>query len=125
MKQGMLHRTICTEIFLHISCVLLFKQFVFKTEAHGFRTVHEELAKGMNSDLKSNEQSAVKNILKVRQRSRLSLQYTPTRSGNLYQMCISHTCLFFFFLYFLPCPVFLVLTGNHCEVHGPASGRFR
>ncbi|KAK3534381.1 hypothetical protein QTP86_014433 [Hemibagrus guttatus] len=38
--------------------------FVFKTEAHGFRTVHEELAKGMNSDLKSNEQSAVKNILK-------------------------------------------------------------
>ncbi|XP_058274449.1 dedicator of cytokinesis protein 10 isoform X2 [Hemibagrus wyckioides] len=39
-------------------------KFVFKTEAHGFRTVHEELAKGMNSDLKSNEQSAVKNILK-------------------------------------------------------------
>ncbi|XP_046732059.1 dedicator of cytokinesis protein 10 isoform X8 [Silurus meridionalis] len=39
-------------------------KFVFKTEAHGFRTVHEELAKGMNSDLKSNEQPAVKNILK-------------------------------------------------------------
>ncbi|GAA6093406.1 dedicator of cytokinesis protein 10 isoform X3 [Tachysurus ichikawai] len=39
-------------------------KFVFKTEAHGFRTVHEELAKGMNSDLKSNEQTAVKNILK-------------------------------------------------------------
>ncbi|XP_062844216.1 dedicator of cytokinesis protein 10 isoform X2 [Trichomycterus rosablanca] len=39
-------------------------KFVFKTEAHGFRTVHEELAKGMNTDLKSNEQSAVKNILK-------------------------------------------------------------
>ncbi|XP_027018469.2 dedicator of cytokinesis protein 10 isoform X3 [Tachysurus fulvidraco] len=39
-------------------------KFVFKTEAHGFRTVHEELAKGMNSDLKSNDQTAVKNILK-------------------------------------------------------------
>ncbi|XP_066508092.1 dedicator of cytokinesis protein 10-like [Hoplias malabaricus] len=39
-------------------------KFVFKTEAHGFRTVHEELAKGMNSDLKSNEQTAVKNLLK-------------------------------------------------------------
>ncbi|KAL7851520.1 hypothetical protein AOLI_G00218760 [Acnodon oligacanthus] len=39
-------------------------KFVFKTEAHGFRTVHEELAKGMTSDLKSNEQAAVKNILK-------------------------------------------------------------
>ncbi|XP_072524974.1 dedicator of cytokinesis protein 10 isoform X3 [Salminus brasiliensis] len=39
-------------------------KFVFKTEAHGFRTVHEELAKGMTSDLKSNEQTAVKNILK-------------------------------------------------------------
>uniref|UniRef100_A0A3B1IL37 Dedicator of cytokinesis 10 n=1 Tax=Astyanax mexicanus TaxID=7994 RepID=A0A3B1IL37_ASTMX len=41
--------------------------FVFKTEAHGFRTVQEELAKGMTSDLKSNEQTAVKNILKVSQ----------------------------------------------------------
>ncbi|KAL2096343.1 hypothetical protein ACEWY4_008491 [Coilia grayii] len=39
-------------------------KFVFRTEAHGFRTVHEELAKGMTSDLKSNEQVAVKNILK-------------------------------------------------------------
>ncbi|XP_022534489.2 dedicator of cytokinesis protein 10 isoform X7 [Astyanax mexicanus] len=39
-------------------------KFVFKTEAHGFRTVQEELAKGMTSDLKSNEQTAVKNILK-------------------------------------------------------------
>uniref|UniRef100_A0A3B4BV29 Dedicator of cytokinesis 10 n=1 Tax=Pygocentrus nattereri TaxID=42514 RepID=A0A3B4BV29_PYGNA len=39
-------------------------KFVFKTEAHGFRTVHEELAKGMTSDLKSNELAAVKNILK-------------------------------------------------------------
>ncbi|KAG1934718.1 dedicator of cytokinesis protein [Pimephales promelas] len=39
-------------------------KFVFKTEACGFRTVHEELAKGMTSDLKSNEQSVVRNILK-------------------------------------------------------------
>jgi len=46
-----------------MSCV--FTQFVFKTEACGFRTVHEELAKGMTSDLKSNEQSVVRNILKV------------------------------------------------------------
>lgn len=40
-------------------------QYVFKAEAHGFRTVHEELAKGMTFDLKSNEQSAVRNVLKV------------------------------------------------------------
>lgn len=40
-------------------------QYVFKSEAHGFRTVHEELAKGMTFDLKSNEQAAVRNILKV------------------------------------------------------------
>ncbi|KAG5837682.1 hypothetical protein ANANG_G00242030 [Anguilla anguilla] len=39
-------------------------KFVFRTESHGFRTVHEELAKGMTSDLKSNEQIAVRNILK-------------------------------------------------------------
>ncbi|XP_077960787.1 dedicator of cytokinesis protein 10 isoform X2 [Gasterosteus aculeatus] len=39
-------------------------KYVFRTEAHGFRTVHEELAKGMTFDLKSNEQTAVKNILK-------------------------------------------------------------
>ncbi|XP_076837011.1 dedicator of cytokinesis protein 10 isoform X3 [Brachyhypopomus gauderio] len=39
-------------------------KFVFKAEAHGFRTVHEELAKGMNSELKSNDLSAVKSILK-------------------------------------------------------------
>ncbi|KAJ0063925.1 hypothetical protein NL108_014441, partial [Boleophthalmus pectinirostris] len=39
-------------------------KYVFKTEAHGFRTVHEELAKGMTFDLKSNDQAAVKNILK-------------------------------------------------------------
>ncbi|XP_048121267.1 dedicator of cytokinesis protein 10 isoform X9 [Alosa alosa] len=39
-------------------------KFVFRTESHGFRTVHEELTKGMTSDLKSNEQVAVKNILK-------------------------------------------------------------
>uniref|UniRef100_A0A4W5LFS5 Dedicator of cytokinesis 10 n=1 Tax=Hucho hucho TaxID=62062 RepID=A0A4W5LFS5_9TELE len=40
-------------------------KFVFKAESHGFRTVHEELAKGMISDLKSNEQLAVRNILRV------------------------------------------------------------
>ncbi|CAB1348488.1 unnamed protein product, partial [Coregonus sp. 'balchen'] len=39
-------------------------KFVFKAESHGFRTVHEELAKGMTSDLKSNEQPAVRNILR-------------------------------------------------------------
>ncbi|KAG7471086.1 hypothetical protein MATL_G00120630 [Megalops atlanticus] len=39
-------------------------KYVFRTECHGFRTVHEELAKGMSSDLKSNESAAVKNILK-------------------------------------------------------------
>uniref|UniRef100_A0A8C2PYG2 Dedicator of cytokinesis 10 n=1 Tax=Cyprinus carpio TaxID=7962 RepID=A0A8C2PYG2_CYPCA len=39
-------------------------KFVFKTEACGFRTVHEELAKGMTSDLKSNDQSVIRNILK-------------------------------------------------------------
>ncbi|XP_028818872.1 dedicator of cytokinesis protein 10 isoform X2 [Denticeps clupeoides] len=38
-------------------------KFVFRTEAHGFRTVHEELAKGMTSELKSNE-PVIKNILK-------------------------------------------------------------
>uniref|UniRef100_A0A8D0D783 Dedicator of cytokinesis 10 n=1 Tax=Sander lucioperca TaxID=283035 RepID=A0A8D0D783_SANLU len=40
-------------------------KYVFKSEAHGFRTVHEELAKGMTFDLKSNEQAAVRNVLKV------------------------------------------------------------
>ncbi|KAJ8388689.1 hypothetical protein AAFF_G00130980 [Aldrovandia affinis] len=39
-------------------------KYVFRTECHGFRTVHEELAKGMTSDLKSNEHTAVRNILK-------------------------------------------------------------
>ncbi|XP_077421724.1 dedicator of cytokinesis protein 10 isoform X2 [Vanacampus margaritifer] len=39
-------------------------KYVFKSEAHGFRTVHEELAKGMTFDLQSNEQTAVKNVLK-------------------------------------------------------------
>ncbi|XP_031429853.1 dedicator of cytokinesis protein 10 isoform X10 [Clupea harengus] len=47
------------ELYLHS-----YIKFVFRTEAQGFRTVHEELAKGMTSDLKSNEQVAVKNILK-------------------------------------------------------------
>lgn len=40
-------------------------QYVFKSEAHCFRTAHEELAKGMTFDLKSNEQAAVRNVLKV------------------------------------------------------------
>ncbi|CAL8361837.1 unnamed protein product [Merluccius merluccius] len=39
-------------------------KYVFKTESHGFRTVHEELAKGMTFDLKSNEQAAVRNVLR-------------------------------------------------------------
>ncbi|MFT7803755.1 dedicator of cytokinesis protein 10 isoform X2 [Arapaima gigas] len=39
-------------------------KFVFQTECHGSRTVHEELAEGMTSELKSNDQTAVKNILK-------------------------------------------------------------
>uniref|UniRef100_A0A3P8YJA4 Dedicator of cytokinesis 10 n=1 Tax=Esox lucius TaxID=8010 RepID=A0A3P8YJA4_ESOLU len=39
-------------------------KFVFKAESHGFRTVHEELAKGMTSDLKSNEQATIRNILR-------------------------------------------------------------
>ncbi|MED6279783.1 Dedicator of cytokinesis protein 10, partial [Characodon lateralis] len=39
-------------------------KYVFKSEDHGFRTVHEELAKGMTFDLKSNEQAAVRNVLK-------------------------------------------------------------
>ncbi|XP_077467386.1 dedicator of cytokinesis protein 10 isoform X2 [Stigmatopora argus] len=39
-------------------------KYVFKSEAHGFRTVHEELAKGMTFDLKSNEQATVRNALK-------------------------------------------------------------
>ncbi|XP_066565426.1 dedicator of cytokinesis protein 10 isoform X3 [Amia ocellicauda] len=39
-------------------------KFVFKTETHGTRTVHEELSKGMNSDLKSNDLAAVRNLLK-------------------------------------------------------------
>nr|XP_021321972.1 dedicator of cytokinesis protein 10 isoform X2 [Danio rerio] len=39
-------------------------KFVFKTEACGFRTIHEELAKGMTSDLKSNEQLVIRNVLK-------------------------------------------------------------
>ncbi|KAJ3589971.1 hypothetical protein NHX12_007928, partial [Muraenolepis orangiensis] len=39
-------------------------KYVFKTKSHGFRTVHEELAKGMTFDLKSNEQAAVRNVLR-------------------------------------------------------------
>lgn len=110
-------------VFSHIlnmfKYVLLLKQFVFKTEAHGFRTVHEELAKGMNSDLKSNELSAVKNILKVRQYSTsLPAIHTYTDCGSLIKMCnLPYD--------FLPCPVFLVLSGNHSEVHGPVPSRFR
>uniref|UniRef100_A0A671SCX4 Dedicator of cytokinesis protein 10-like n=1 Tax=Sinocyclocheilus anshuiensis TaxID=1608454 RepID=A0A671SCX4_9TELE len=45
-------------------CLHSYIKFVFKTEACGFRTVHEELAKGMTSDLKSNDQSVIRSILK-------------------------------------------------------------
>lgn len=99
---------------IHFKCVLLFEQFVFKTEAHGFRTVHEELTKGMNSELKSNEQSAVRNILKVR----------PQRRPNSPCRTRAQTESIAFFC-FCPFTVFLVLSGNHSEVHGAAPGRFR
>lgn len=56
-------------------------QYVFKSEAHGFRTVHEELAKGMTFDLKSNEHSAVRNVLKVW--SLLSLLLGSVSSNHL------------------------------------------
>lgn len=66
--------TITTRVFVHIlsKCheenlhhyLHSYIKFVFKTEACGFRTVHEELAKGMTSDLKSNEQTVIRNILK-------------------------------------------------------------
>uniref|UniRef100_A0A7N8WK78 Dedicator of cytokinesis 10 n=1 Tax=Mastacembelus armatus TaxID=205130 RepID=A0A7N8WK78_9TELE len=49
--------------------------YVFKTEACGFRTVHEELAKGMTFDLKSNEQAAVKNVLKLPRPQRFPSSY--------------------------------------------------
>uniref|UniRef100_A0A8C5MXC6 Dedicator of cytokinesis 10 n=1 Tax=Leptobrachium leishanense TaxID=445787 RepID=A0A8C5MXC6_9ANUR len=42
------------------SCVF---QYVFKTKSHGDRTVHEELAKGLTSLLKSNETSTIKHVL--------------------------------------------------------------
>ncbi|XP_052471934.1 dedicator of cytokinesis protein 10 isoform X1 [Carassius gibelio] len=45
-------------------CLHSYIKFVFKTEACGFRTVHEELAKGMTSDLTSSDQSVIRNILK-------------------------------------------------------------
>uniref|UniRef100_A0A8C7I7J7 Dedicator of cytokinesis 10 n=1 Tax=Oncorhynchus kisutch TaxID=8019 RepID=A0A8C7I7J7_ONCKI len=56
---------VCLSLCLSL-CVCLCRTlcFVFKAESHGFRTVHEELAKGMTSDLKSNEQPAVRNILR-------------------------------------------------------------
>jgi hypothetical protein len=41
------------------------EQYVFKTESLGFRTVHEELAKGMTFDLKSGEPAAVRSVLRV------------------------------------------------------------
>lgn len=61
-------RLVCYKIRVFLPLILLpvVVQYVFKSEAHGFRTVHEELAKGMTFDLKSNEHSAVKNVLKVR-----------------------------------------------------------
>ncbi|KAG2462037.1 DOC10 protein, partial [Polypterus senegalus] len=39
-------------------------KFVFKTECYEEKTLHEELVKGMYSILKTNEQAAIKNILK-------------------------------------------------------------
>ncbi|XP_059930242.1 dedicator of cytokinesis protein 10 isoform X7 [Gadus macrocephalus] len=39
-------------------------KYVFKTESLGFRTVHEELAKGMTFDLKSGEPAAVRSVLR-------------------------------------------------------------
>uniref|UniRef100_A0A8C5HBS2 Dedicator of cytokinesis protein 10 n=1 Tax=Gouania willdenowi TaxID=441366 RepID=A0A8C5HBS2_GOUWI len=61
--------TIATTSFLALCAKETIKQsdftkYVFKSEAHGFRTVHEELAKGMTFDLKSNDHAAVRNILK-------------------------------------------------------------
>lgn len=57
--------TDCLKLYLSLFFPLFCFQYVFKAEAHGFRTVHEELAKGMTFDLKSNEHSAVRNVLKV------------------------------------------------------------
>ncbi|XP_067306120.1 dedicator of cytokinesis protein 10 isoform X6 [Pseudorasbora parva] len=66
--------TSCTRVLVHIlsKCheenmdhyLHSYIKFIFKTEACGFRTVHEELAKGMTSDLKSNEQAVIRNVLK-------------------------------------------------------------
>ncbi|CAL8331861.1 unnamed protein product [Boreogadus saida] len=39
-------------------------KYVFQTESQGFRTVHEELAKGMTFDLKSGEPAAVRSVLR-------------------------------------------------------------
>ena len=58
---------ICVSLCVSV-CLSVCEQYVFKTESHGFRTVHEELAKGMTFDLKSNEQAAVRNVLRVRTR---------------------------------------------------------
>jgi len=57
---------------------------VFRSEAHGFRTVHEELAKGMTFDLKSNEQTAVKNVLKVRLFPHASVWFNLKRKAFVY-----------------------------------------
>uniref|UniRef100_A0A4W6ECF5 Dedicator of cytokinesis 10 n=1 Tax=Lates calcarifer TaxID=8187 RepID=A0A4W6ECF5_LATCA len=59
-------------------------KYVFKSEAHGFRTVHEELAKGMTFDLKSNEQAAVRNVLKVFQHSSFVFLPRPQRFPSSY-----------------------------------------
>ncbi|KAM8953703.1 dedicator of cytokinesis protein 10 [Pelodytes ibericus] len=39
-------------------------KYVFKTKSHGDRTVHEELAKGVSSLLKSNESNTIKLVLR-------------------------------------------------------------
>ncbi|CDQ69247.1 unnamed protein product [Oncorhynchus mykiss] len=70
-----LHMHVCQKVSVQCVCLtvsmsvclidlVLSTAFVFKAESHGFRTVHEELAKGMSSDLKSNEQLAIRNILR-------------------------------------------------------------
>ncbi|RXM28574.1 Dedicator of cytokinesis protein 10 [Acipenser ruthenus] len=49
--------------------------FVFKAESYNSRTVHEELAKGINSILKTNEQVPVRNTLKLPRSERFPASY--------------------------------------------------
>lgn len=76
---GERHHVCVNKNMRHVCISLLFNQFVFKTEACGFRTVHEELAKGMTSDLKSNEPSMIRNVLKVSQHSHFCLKEVMDR----------------------------------------------